>query len=201
MRRPTIRRWAKFCLGAAWAALAIGEAQAQPSATNGTAMTGTAPNTCTMAAPTLMASGNASLSGATQTSATVSIFNFVNTANATYKPGIAIALNFVSMCNYASNFQIETQGGAMKNTAVSAVAGSGPFITSLNYTALMLWGGQLSVLSTDGNAGTMGSQASLSGAFQGSATISISLTNPLSASPLVAGAFTDHLTVQIGAAL
>lgn len=195
-----MRRVAKaVCIGAVAAAFAS-PALASGNGPNGIGVSGTATNTCTLSAPTLVASSDAVLNSSTPTTASVTISNFVNPANAQYVDGVSITLNFNGMCNYASKFQSQTTSGAMKNTT-PVVAGSGPFISSLNYNALLQWASQNSVLNTDGTALKKGSLKSVAGAFSGTAQLSITLLDPSSTNPLLAGSFNDTLTVQIGAAL
>ena len=188
---------------AAAASLAIQPVLASPggggTASNGMGISGSAANTCTLGAPTLGSTSDATLSSATPSSGVVTISNFVDPSNAAYVDGISITLNFDAMCNYASKFQSETQSGAMLNS-VPVVAGSGAFVSALNYSALLQWAGQTSVLNTDGTANKKGTLKSVNGANKGTASLSITLTAPANR-PLLAGSFTDQFTIQIGAAL
>lgn len=193
-------RYSGLCAAAALAALLATPALAGPTRASTVSLAGAAPTVCTLGAPTLAASGDAVLSGSTPSSATVTISNFVDTSNATYIDGISITLNFDAMCNYASHFNSQTVTGALKDTT-PVVAGSGPFLKTLNYQALLQWAGQNSVLNTNGTALKKGLQKNVAGSFSGTAALSITLIDPGVSTPLVAGTFTDQLTVQIGAAL
>ena len=193
-------RYSGLCVAAVLAAVLATPALAGPTRTSTASLTGAAPTVCTLGAPTLAASGDAVLSGSTPSSATVTISNFVDTSNASYVDGISITLNFAAMCNYASHFNSQTVTGALKDSQ-PIVAGSGPFLSSLNYQALLQWAGQNSVLNTNGTALKKGLQKNVPGSYSGTAALSITLVDPGVSTPLVAGTFSDQLTIQIGAAI
>lgn len=188
----------KLGCGVTVAVLLTTPALAGPTRTSTAALAGTAPTVCTLSAPTLDPTSNgAALSGASTTSATVTFSGFVSPATAAYIPGVDFTLVFDGMCNYPSNYRIQSQNGRL--TTTTPVVG-GTFVTGLDYSAGLHWRTTSSTLQTNGTAGLKGSLKSLAGAYSGEADLEIILTTPINA-PLVSGDFTDHLTVQIGAAL
>ena len=194
-------RLARVSFGVALVALLSGPAFSAGSQTNGVAISGSAVNTCTLSAPTVFSTSGAALSSSTLTSGTIAISDFVDTSDATYIDGVSIILTFDAMCNYPSHFNSQTLTGGLKSTT-PVVAGSGPFVTTLNYSAGLTWGGQTSNLGTNGSALRKGVQRNVAGSFKGTAQLNITLSNPtVGSTPVVAGAFTDQLTIQIGAAL
>jgi hypothetical protein len=173
-------------------------ADANPTATTVTSLTGAAPHTCALGVPTLEVSSDASLSGATTTSATITFTNFVDPADATYVDGVAFTLDFSGMCNYASHFRMKTQNGALTNG--TPIVG-GTFLHALNYAASITWHGAPSLLGTDGTAGKKSNNVAVTGPFSGQLQLNVAISDPGVSTPLVAGSFSDVLTVQIGATL
>ncbi len=191
----------KTLLIAAAAALAVGAPAlaASSPAPNSNALSGVAPTVCVMSAPTIN-NADATLVSATANASAVQFSNFASPANAQLTPNQDFTLTVQATCNYAHSFGLKSQNGGLKNTTTSVVGGS--FIQSVNYTVGGLWGLHPIALQTFGLPNTKSfGFGDVDGANRGSVVLAVSLNNPLFNRPLVAGAFTDVLTLQLGAPL
>jgi hypothetical protein len=185
-----------------------GQAFADPSASAAVTMSGPSVQTCTFGALTQTGATNAGLSSSTPSAATVSITTLASPATAIYQPGTVIALGMSGMCNYVHNVSLKTTRGGLKPTAAqiaanSPVAGSLPFLQHIDYNAIVTWGGPTpTVLSTTNIAGESVT-ANINGSFRGTGSLSLSLKNPVgyATTPMIAGDYSDTLTVQIGVPL
>ena len=104
---------------------------------------------------------------------------------------------------YVRNHTIRTTNGSLQNqtAANNPVAGSGSFIDEIFYDVNVFgWDGAFVTLDADGTAGAKSPNGGLTGAYRGSATMVISLTNP-GPDPLLSGDWSDTLILQIGAPL
>jgi hypothetical protein len=194
-------------LGAATAALLCGgPAFAADTANTTVAITGTSPNTCTLAP----AAATVPVGGVTSTATTVNVTPLFDTTDSHVITG-GITLNWTGMCNYVHNITLKSDNGALINASAATnapVAGSGAFTQRLGYTANFVWAGtsattaipDITSTSDATSAGPVNTSATtISGANAGN--LAVTLGFAAHTAPTVAGAYADNLTVQIGAAL
>ena len=185
-----------------------GTAFADDSQITDASLAGTVSPTCTISPMTQFSADGANLGGgATSTAATVNLTGLANATTAMYEPGVAITLNFTGMCNYVHNVGVQTTTGNLKAvTAANAqVASSLDFIKTLDYAATINWGNKVGSLSADGTAMKKSPNRVVTGSYSGTGSLVISITDPSAAAiatqPLIAGTWSDTLTLKIGAAL
>lgn len=159
-------------------------------------------NTCVLDPLTQVSASNASLAaGATGSAATIDFTGFADTGTAEFVAGSGIALQMSGYCNYPHQISMQTANGSLQHqtTANQPVAGSGTFISEVHYDVNVFgWDGAFIQLDAQGVAGTKSTGvSSVAGAFRGQANMTISLTNP-GPDPLLAGTWSDTLTLQIG---
>lgn len=200
-------------LGAASAALiCAGPAFAADSASNAISISGSSPNTCTLDSGTQGAVTNSAYTPGAGAS-TLAITNLASATDASLQATSAV-VTYVGMCNYAHNVGLKSlNSGLQNNTAANdPLASSGSFIKKVGYTASYTWAGHSSgageTLSFSNDVGTGASAAAaattgttfaVAGANSGNLVLTFGITG--SATPVVAGTYSDTLTVQIGAAL
>ncbi len=101
-----------------------------------------------------------------------------------------------ALCNTPSNLQLTSQNGAVTTTA--SVAGLKNLI---NYSATANFGGATAALDTSANPAASGAEsgpaAATSGGGAPSGTLSVSLTPQANTGSLVAGSYSDTLTISI----
>ncbi len=199
----TIQKW---LLATAIVALLPITSFAASSDDDSVAINGSVAVTCTLGVPTQVIAVDASLdAGATSTSATLTFPNIADPANAQYTGfGDVVKLKFAGMCNYAATLGIQTTGGSLvnSNAANVPVAGSLPFADKVNYQASAAWNGTGPNFTTNGTPGLKNNHAK-TGALLADIdlTISLDLPNVGSGAPMLAGDYTDTMTIQVGAAL
>lgn len=192
------------------ALIGASQAYADPSSSNNDTYTGSVDATCLFEAPTKIAGNRTTLSsGATASTATVTLDGLAFDTTALYRPGTAATLRFAGYCNYAHKVSLQTTNGNLKNVTSSnnAVFGSLPFITSLDYNATVNWDGSSVVLNANGVASKktnyVNDGGDIAGAYRGNADLVFSVVPPSNAAtvPMQAGTYTDVLKLQIGAPL
>lgn len=165
---------------------------------------GTVENTCVLDPLTQVSSSGASLdAGATSSSATITFDGFADGNTAQFIAGSGIGLQVAGYCNYPHTIRVQTTNGSFQHqtAANQPVAGSGTFIDEILYDVVIFgWNGVLVQLDAQGVPGTKSTNGNVNGAFRGSASMAITLTNP-GPDPLLAGQWSDTLTLQIGQAL
>jgi hypothetical protein len=100
-----------------------------------------------------------------------------------------------AVCNTPSNLQLTSQNGAV--TTASAVTGLQNFI---NYSASASFSGASASLDTAGNPGASGSESGSPSPTSGNTptgTLSVTITPEINTGRLVAGGYTDTLTISI----
>lgn len=198
----TIKNW---LLASALAVMLPITSFAASSDDESVAINGTVVNTCTLGVPSQVGALNGSLiGGATSTSATLTFTNIADATDASYTGfGSVVSLSFAGMCNYAAKLGVQTTSGALinSNAANVPVAGSLPFSDKVMYQAAASWNGVGPTLNTNGTAGIKNEQ-SYAGALLADVILDITLKlASVPGSPMLAGDYTDTLTIQLGASL
>lgn len=188
------------CLVAVAAAFAV-PAYAIGSQTTDAEFEGSVANTCVIEPLQSGSGNNVSLEpGASSTAATVTFSGFADNGTAMFVPGSGINLSFDGYCNYPHTLRVQTTNGSLQHQtgANDPVAGSGTFIDEVFYVVNVFgWDGVFVTLDADGTAGAKSPNGTVNGAYQGSANLTISLTNP-GTDPLLSGQWSDTLVLQIG---
>lgn len=130
--------------------------------------------------------------------------SFIGANGAYNDTGISFNAVMTGYCNYAHFAKLTSSSNGLRppiaNMPVGTSAGS--FATILNYEAILKWGPSAASwvdLLTTGVGTASADGGHVNGAYAGNATLSVTLTgtnNPTK--PMVAGTWTDVLTVQIG---
>lgn len=105
---------------------------------------------------------------------------------------LTLNIRFTSTCNFSHRMTLASRDGGIARVG-GGLAASG-FALSRNYTAEVAWAGGQSQFTTSGNAGE-GTGLNVLGANIGGFDLNVSA--PLGATPLLAGDYTDVLTIQI----
>lgn len=196
----------KLMIAAAAAALLASPALAAPSAEQVITINGVAPNVCTLAAPTVNGAitGNLAVNGSN-----VTVTGLFDTADATMDAG-SVGLRFAGMCNYAHNVSLRSSNGYLYNTTTTTAPLGGAFVRRVGYQANFSWAGQsvsnaIPDATSTASAGTQGSavvspNTAIAGANAGNLDVTLNFASSGS-TPVVAGNYSDTLTVQIGADL
>ena len=195
--------------GAAFGAFGCiaGPALASNFASNGIAISGTSPDTCTLDSGTQNSASNATYTGGAGSS-TLAIGALASSTDASLQATSA-EITFVGMCNYAHTVSISSANSGLVNTSSSndPIAGSGLFIQKVGYNATYTWAGadtsraglNLSNSSSPSHGtgtSTNGATVSVGGANQGNLVLDFAI--PASATPVVAGTYNDTLTITLG---
>lgn len=196
----------KIVLGALAAAAIATPVMAAPTAQQAITINGTAPNVCTLAAPAVNGaiSGNLTVSGSN-----VTVTGLFDTADATMDAG-TVGLRFAGMCNYAHNVSLKSANGYLYNTTGSNAPLGGAFVRRVGYTAGFSWAGAtvataIPDATSTSSAGVQGTavvsaNTAVAGANAGNLDVTLSFASS-GTTPVVAGNYSDTLTVQIGADL
>ena len=203
-----IKRLVATTTAAGMLAVAALPAYAAPDANAVINMTGSSPDTCTLAFDSQSGATNASFADGTPSTLTIT-----NLADATTALGQEFSINIVydAMCNYAHNVSLQsTSSGMIAGTPPTVL--SGTFDLRVNYDAALSHSGNAACAGNDLNLTTSGDIATVTpavqtqtavvaGACDGQLTLNVSEAAGGGVNPLVAATYTDTLTLQIGAAL
>lgn len=122
--------------------------------------------------------------------------------------GSTVAATFAgSYCNYASQISVQSANGGMTHDGLVTVEGtSGTFADVINYTAAANFCGDTATITTTAATTaaavpdtTRDTSTTCTGAWLGDVTLTVSAVD--TTVPLVTGAYTDTLRLQLGAAL
>ncbi len=196
----------KFIMAIGMAALlSAGNAFADDSNSTAGTFGGSVVPTCVLNPITFTSGSGAALSGTpTSSAATVALSGLADPATAKYQTGVGVTLGYSGYCNYQHTVRVQTLTGNLKNVTATnnPVAGSLPFIQSLNYTVLATWDGAVVTLTADGTPLKKSVNGAVSGANRGNGTIYVTIADPVDDTvPMQAGVYTDVLKLQIGAPL
>jgi hypothetical protein len=201
----------KRILFAAAAIAALGfnsSAFAAPSGSADVTMSGTVAPTCTLGAPTASAQTNATTTPGAATS-TVAL-TLADSTTAALNAG-GFTLTYAGMCNYAHNVGIKAANGGLLNASAVAnapVANSGTFVQRIGYTATAAWAGQSAAVpgattstsvATGVAAATVAQNTAVAGSNAGDLVLTVAIA--ADSNPVVAGAYSETLTLKIGATL
>jgi hypothetical protein len=183
-------------VGAALASLMMAGSALAQDATSNITMSGSAANTCNV--PTVaVVSSNGSFVPDTGLNGTFTFSDFANSTNATHASKTLTITYTGAMCNYAAKLGLQSTNGAM-TSGLAAVSG---FAEKVTYTAAAAWDGATNSLTADGSAAGIKGASNTSVAGPKNADLVVTVTTVASASPLLAGSYSDVLVVQVGTEL
>lgn len=192
-----------LCFATALAGIGAAPALAQATDTDTVNLSGTQAQTCTLGAFSAGAVSGA-LNAGNFSAGTLTLTGTMSASTAIRAAG-SITLNATAMCNYGHNVSVRQTGGGLINASDVAPT-QGTFIRKQGYDAVVSWAAQtISASSADvtgappAAAAVTSTDQSISGAASG--TLSLTLSVAASASPVVAGVYSDSVVVQIGADL
>jgi hypothetical protein len=185
-----------LALGAGfWAANTVDAADV---ATSDITMQGQVANTCGfLSGPVPSNTNNASLTDATVGTPIVT-FDLADATTANLKAS-TIRLTFGGMCNYSPTTL------SLKSTKGGLIAGSAPalpisgFLTRIDYTATAQWGTASAGFTTDGSLPIVSNSSAVNSPRNVNLVLNIMID--AATTPVIAGTYTDTLTVQLGTPL
>jgi hypothetical protein len=192
-----------LCLALGAAALATTPVLAQATDSDTINLSGTQAQTCTLGAFSAGAATGALDTGDLTSPTAVSLTDTMSSITAIRAAG-SNTLNAAAMCNYGHFVSVRQTGGGLINGSDVAPA-QGTFIRKQGYVAIVSWASQTAnaasedVTTTPLVAAVTSTDRAISGAASG--TLSLTLSVAASTLPVVAGAYTDSVLVQIGADL
>ncbi|MBV9044020.1 MAG: hypothetical protein JO348_07115 [Alphaproteobacteria bacterium] len=170
-------------------AVLIGPALADPSARLDVQLGATVAKVCRLGQVKVSSSQNATFDANAEGGAIA--LNTLADRNTARALPATISVTFDSVCNQTLYIRlVSAKGGLTPDEGTSA---SGGFANRVDYTASLDWGTGQTNLSTSGGSDA-NSGVLLSGAQSGPVTLNITI--PPGAQPLVAGAYSDVLTVE-----
>jgi hypothetical protein len=180
---------------------AAGSVQAGDSGSDELAMGGAAPPVCAFTAtPSQQTADNmtfAASGGINQ----IQIDNLID-ANVGFLNRASIQLEVDGICNRAHSLSVMTNNGGLKPDG-SVLPVGGVFVGHVNYRVQVDWAGQIATLTTDAVPGKKAPVNLIGGPNQGSLHISLivdEVDNDMN-TPVIAGVYSDILTIQIGVPL
>lgn len=144
---------------------------------------------CRLSTPAASGAQNISVEGLSNGTADLTISQLVGEAGASL--GATIVLEVPAVCNQAHVITVTSRNGGLTTEGGPV---SGPFRASLPYGVTVGWAGQQRTLNTE--AGQV--SVELPDAATGSVTVVIEV--PSGGAPLVAGAYSDELILELGVA-
>lgn len=184
-------RHTHIMVGAALLALAAaGSAQAQTIPNRQIAFNGEAAPGCIMQSPTSPSADNASVTSPSPGAADIVIGRLVGDDGVSV--GATVILTLPAACNQAHRLSLASLNGGLANVDGTPVGG--PFRSLLPYTVAVNWGSGAQTY----DSGTPGVTLSSGDAAAGSVTVIIEI--PAGGAPLVAGAYSDQLVLELAAA-
>ena len=175
-------------------------ASAQDSQAGDVGFGGIAPPLCSFTAlPTELASDNMGLAAGGMN--TIQIDTLIDPASSLLNRA-SIQIEIIGTCNQTHYVSVMTKNGGLALETPDEVL-AGTFASHVNYRAQINWAGQSVEMSTDGAPGKKTPTTVVGGANHGPLSLRIvidDLDNDM-ATPLIAGTYTDIITIQIGAPL
>ncbi len=192
-----MRPLALMAAGTALFATAAAHAQELNVASGQVEILGDAPAACVLGQPSVSNAVNASFSQSGLASGTVNIAEFVNLQTAETQAS-SIELVFPIVCNASHSVTLHSENGGMLRLGAAPAAaegggqGFGEFVT---YQLRMDWAGQQRDQSSD-----LG-DALISAAEPRKGDLSLQVSTPAGAGPLVAGQYNDEIVIEFQLAM
>ncbi len=175
-------------VGFVWHTLAMAEDSPRPAV----AVHGRAPAVCMFSQPEAGQASNMMLGAASVARSMLNINRLTDPATAQLRTA-SITVTSKGVCNHPHVLTITTKNGGLQ-TPTSPRG----FANHVNYTATVSWGASVSQLQTSGIPGQTTPNGFSIGAYLGDMQIQISISQDGASNlPLVAGAYTDDLTITL----
>jgi hypothetical protein len=145
---------------------------------------------------------NGTALNATYSSNTVSFTQFIDPQTALVNPS-TISLNFPgAFCNYNATVSLSTRNGGLTTTnASTVVSDAGTFLSKVPYVANLNWG-RVTGLSLDtSTAGAAGATVSKPAGGANSSDLTVSIATARSTLPVLAGTYSDVITIKVSPGL
>lgn len=151
---------------------------------------GVAPAACRMSAPTAPTSENAQVGALSPGSADIAIDQMVDQDSSPL--GATIVLVLPAVCNQAHTLSLSSLNGGLLGDGAQPAGGA--FRTLVPYSVTVSWaGGEQLLLTPDQNLSVVFSDAA-------AGVVTVTIQIPQGGAPLVAGAYTDEIVLELGAA-
>ena len=167
-------------------------AAAEESASSEFIIEGTAQPVCHVSPPTSSNANNVSFSGST-----ITVNNLIDQNDATVQPW-SVRLQFAQvMCNYNASVTIHSENGGLVpvDTVDNVVAGSGEFLTRVDYVIDANWG-TVTLPQLNTASGQLTTQEEAGGPNQADLILVISM--PGASKPLVQAQYQDTIKIKVG---
>lgn len=175
-------------------------ARSQDSQASDLGFGGTATPLCSFTAlPSELAADNMSLTAGGSNK--IQIDTMIDPSSSLLKPS-SIQIEIIGTCNQTHYVSVMTRNGGLALSSTAQVV-DGAFLSHVNYRTQVNWAGKTAVMSTDGAPGKKTPTTVVGGTNHGPLSLRIivdELENDMGM-PVVAGTYSDILTVQIGAPL
>lgn len=152
------------------------------------AFQGVAPGACVTGAPVTASADNVVVSGAAPGVADITITDLVDEDGALR--AATVTLLVPALCNQAHTLGLSSANGGLASESSEAIAP--PFRAVAPYQVTVSWNGQQQIFATEDNSLSMPVDAAATGA------IGLTIEIPPGGAPLVAGAYSDQLVVNLG---
>ncbi len=155
-------------------------------------LSGVAPSACLISTPTAAAGSNSSFQPAGTQSGQVTITQMVD-PNTAVPVASSINLALPIICNAAHNVTVSTTNGGLARAGVAPGAGPvGGFRQFLPYQVTATWAGQ-----TQNATSQAGTTVSINSSDGAAGQLSLTIAVPGGGDPMVAGAYSDQVVVQL----
>jgi hypothetical protein len=153
------------------------------------------------AAPLERSVNNMDLVSSTISDSAVVINNMINSSDAKLIDA-AMTIRYRARCNFSHSVKITSQKNGMTDDDAAPYAGS-EFLKRVNYTATVIWSGISVELTTDGASSPKIETRSNVNPATGNFDVSLDINgdNNDFNKPVVAGYYTDQITIAIGAGI
>lgn len=173
--------------------LSAGAAQAQDGeggASGQATFRGSAPGACQMSAGAAPLLQNAGMTALTPGGADLAINQLVDADSVPL--GATVVLTLPAICNQAHTVSLSSLNGGLRGDGPSVSAG--PFRSTLPYSVTVAWAGGARTFQTNSD------QISIDVPDAAIGSVTVTIVIPAGGDPLAAGAYTDELVLELGAA-
>lgn len=151
---------------------------------------GAAPAGCRISTPAAPVSENVQIGALSAGSAAIAINQMVDEASAPL--GATVVLVLPAICNQAHTLNLSSLNGGLLGDGPAASVGA--FRSLLPYSVTVAWaGGEQLLLTPDQNLSVVVGEAA-------AGVVTVTIQIPQGGAPLVAGAYTDEIVLELGAA-
>jgi hypothetical protein len=176
-----------------------GPAAAQDSQAQAFTVDGYSQSVCTLTAPQNAQATNMNVGSSSAVQVVISVPSLVDEKTSNLQPG-SISLNMNMVCNRAHSIRIASGNGGLRPQVDSNGTARAGFANRVNYAAQANWGAVSAKLETASGEQVTPEAQSL-GAFVGNLALQVSIDQSGAGNlPLMAGTYTDTLTVTLSPA-